>query len=215
MIIARFFRSSIGRKTVMAASGAFLSLFLIVHGLGNATVFFGREAFLSYASKLHSLGILIHFFEFFLLAVFLLHIGTGLTLFIENMNARPVRYQITKSSGGRTPGSRFMPYSGFVILIFLVVHLINFHFIDHSVSIADVVRDIFSIPIYAFFYIAALAVLFFHISHGFWSFLQSFGVNHPVYDASIRKGALVIAFLLSAIFIFIPLCTLLLENFLL
>lgn len=215
MIITRFFRTSVGRKSIMAASGAFLSLFLIMHGLGNATAFFGREAFLAYASRLHSLGVLIHVFEFILLAVFLLHIATGLTLFVENMQARPVRYQVTKSSGGRTLGSRSMPYSGIVILIFLVIHLINFQFTGHPGSVAEMMRDLFRIPVYAFFYIASLAVLFFHVSHGFWSLLQTLGVNHPTYDATMRNGALMISLLVSAIFIFIPFCTLLLDNFLL
>ncbi len=198
----------------MAVSGAMLSFFLLVHGIGNSMTFFGSEAFNAYAEKLHSLGVLVPLFELGLLAVFLLHIFLGLTLFLQNNQARPVRYQVEKSSGGRTPGSRTMPYTGVVILIFLMVHLVNFHFTDHSIPISAIVRNVLRQPIYALFYISALAVLALHISHGFWSLFQSLGMNHPKYNATLRNGTLGAALLLSAVFILIPLCYLLIKEFL-
>jgi succinate dehydrogenase / fumarate reductase cytochrome b subunit len=60
-----------------------------------------------------------------------------------------------------------------------------------------------------------MAVLALHISHGFWSLFQSLGINHPKYNAALRNGTLGAAILLSAIFILIPLCTLLIKEFLL
>ena len=199
----------------MAASGAMLSFFLLVHGIGNSTTFFGSDAFNAYAAKLHSLGILVPLFELGLLAVFLLHIFLGLTLFLQNNQARPVRYQVEKSSGGRTLGSRTMPYTGVVILIFIAVHLVNFHFTDHSIPISDIVKNVLHQPIYALFYISAMAVLALHISHGFWSLFQSLGLNHPKYNTTLRNGTLGAALLLSAVFILIPLCTVLIKEFLL
>jgi succinate dehydrogenase / fumarate reductase cytochrome b subunit len=214
MTLSQTIRSSVGQKILMAVSGAMLSLFLLVHGLGNSTTFFGSEAFNSYAEKLHSLGVFVSLFELGLLAVFLLHIFLGITLFLQNNQARPVRYQVEKSSGGRTLGSRTMPYTGVVILIFIVVHLVNFHFTDHSIPISDIVKNVLSQPVYAFFYISAMAVLAIHISHGFWSLFQSLGINHPKYNAALRNGTLGAAMLLSAVFILIPLCTLLIKEFL-
>ena len=197
----------------MAISGTMLSLFLLVHGAGNSTLFLGRDSFLSYAEKLHSLGVLVSLFEISLLAVFLLHVAVGIALFLQNNAARPVRYQVDKSAGGRTPGSRTMPYTGVVILIFIVVHLLNFHFTDHSIPIADIVKNVLSQPLTALFYMAAMAVLCLHISHGFWSLLQTFGINHPKYNSALRNAALALALLLAALFILIPLFTLSIQDF--
>lgn len=197
----------------MAISGTMLSLFLLVHGAGNSTLFLGRDSFLSYAEKLHSLGVLVSLFEISLLAVFLLHVAVGIALFLQNNAARPVRYQVDKSAGGRTPGSRTMPYTGVVILIFIVVHLLNFHFTDHSIPIADIVKNVLSQPLTALFYMAAMAVLCLHISHGFWSLLQTFGINHPKYNSALRNAALALALLLAALFILIPLFTLSMQDF--
>ncbi|RJX28492.1 MAG: succinate dehydrogenase [Desulfurivibrio sp.] len=214
MTLSQTLRSSVGQKILMAVSGAILSLFLVAHGIGNSMTFFGSEAFNSYAEKLHSLGFLVPLFELGLLAAFLLHIFLGLTLFLQNNQARPVRYQVEKSSGGRTPGSRTMPYTGVVILIFLAVHLVNFHFTDRAIPISEIVRNVLRQPLYALFYISAMAVLALHISHGFWSLFQSLGINHPKYNAALRHGSLGAAVVLSAVFMFIPLCTLLIKEFL-
>ena len=213
MTLPRALRSSVGQKVLMAISGTMLSLFLLVHGAGNSTLFLGRDSFLSYAEKLHSLGVLVSLFEISLLAVFLLHVAVGIALFLQNNAARPVRYQVDKAAGGRTPGSRTMPYTGVVILIFIVVHLLNFHFTDHSIPIADIVKNVLGQPLSAFFYMAAMAVLGLHISHGFWSLLQTLGINHPQYDCTLRNAALALALLLAALFILIPLCTLLIKDF--
>ncbi|MBI4793906.1 MAG: succinate dehydrogenase cytochrome b subunit [Deltaproteobacteria bacterium] len=213
MTLPRALRSSVGQKVLMAISGTMLSLFLLVHGAGNSTLFLGRDSFLSYAEKLHSLGVLVSLFEISLLAVFLLHVAVGIALFLQNNAARPVRYQVDKSAGGRTPGSRTMPYTGVVILIFIVVHLLNFHFTDHSIPIADIVKNVLSQPLTALFYMAAMAVLCLHISHGFWSLLQTFGINHPKYNSALRNAALALALLLAALFILIPLFTLSMQDF--
>lgn len=207
--------SSVGKKGLMAASGFFLGFFLFVHAIGNATTFFGREAFNAYAHALHSLGYLVPLFEIVLLLVFLVHVGTGLTLFFENLQARPVRYHVRKGSGGRTIGSRTMPYSGAVILLFIVIHLANFHFTDHSVPIADIVRNVLTNPLYTVFYGTAMIVLGLHLSHGFWSLLQTLGINHPRYDASLAGMSLAAALFLSAVFFTISLAALFCKSFLL
>lgn len=207
--------SSIGKKSIMAASGLLLSLFLFTHLLGNSVIFFGRDAYNAYAEKLHSLGVLVYIFEIGLLTLFLFHIITGIILYLENLKARPSRYSVNTSEGGRSLGSRSMPYTGIIIIVFIVVHLMNFHFTDRSVLVADLVRELLSRPGLAFFYIASLACVALHLSHGVWSLFQSIGFNHEKYNTLIMKGAIVFSLLVASVFILIPVLALFSKSFLL
>jgi len=214
-LIGSLYRSSVGKKSIMAASGLLLTLFIVTHLIGNSVSFLGREAFNSYAERLHSLGVLIYFFELGLLILFLIHILTGVILYFENLGARPSRYSVDTSEGGRSWGSRTMPYTGLIILVFIIVHLMNFHFTDKSVLIADLVRELLSKPGLAFFYIFSLIALALHLSHGFWSLFQSIGFNHEKYNQLLLKGALVFSILVGIIFTLIPVLTLVSRSFLL
>ena len=214
-LIGSLYRSSVGKKSIMAASGLLLTIFILTHLLGNSVSFLGREAFNSYAERLHSLGFLIYIFELGLLTLFLIHILTGVILYFENLGARPSRYSVDTSEGGRSLGSRTMPYTGVIILVFIFVHLMNFHFTDKSVPIADLVRELLSRPGLAFFYIFSLVALALHLSHGFWSLFQSIGFNHEKYNQLLLKGALVFSILVGTVFILIPVLTLVSRSFLL
>jgi succinate dehydrogenase / fumarate reductase cytochrome b subunit len=214
-LIGSLYRSSVGKKSIMAASGLLLSLFLLTHMLGNSVSFLGRDAFNTYAERLHSLGILVYIFEIGLLTLFLIHIITGIILYLENLQARPSRYSVNSSEGGRSWGSRTMPYTGAIILVFIIVHLMNFHFTDKSVPVADLVRELLSSPSLAFFYIFSLVALALHLSHGFWSLFQSIGFNHEKYNPLLLKGALVFSILMGTVFILIPVLTLVSRSFLL
>ena len=214
-LIGFLYRSSVGKKSIMAASGLLLSLFLLTHMLGNSVSFLGRDAFNTYAERLHSLGVLVYIFEIGLLTLFLIHIITGIILYLENLQARPARYSVNTSEGGRSWGSRTMPYTGVIILVFIIVHLMNFHFTDKSVPVADLVRELLSSPSLAFFYIFSLVALALHLSHGFWSLFQSIGFNHKKYNPLLMKGALVFSILMGAVFILIPALTLVSRSFLL
>ena len=213
--IGSLYRSSIGKKSIMAISGLLLTLFLLSHMLGNSISFLGREAFNAYAEKLHSVGNLLHIFEIGLLFLFLIHIITGIILFFENLGARPARYSVNTSKGGRSWGSRTMPYTGAIIVVFIIVHLMNFHFTDKSVPVADLVRGLLSRPGMAFFYIFSLLAVALHVSHGFWSLFQSMGLNHNKYNQLLRQGALVFSILVGAVFILIPVLALVSKSFLL
>ena len=214
-MIGSLYRSSVGKKSIMAASGLLLTLFICTHLLGNSISFLGREAFNSYAERLHSLGALIYFFELGLLTLFLIHILTGVILYFENLGARPSRYSVDTSEGGRSWGSRTMPYTGAIILVFIIVHLMNFHFTDKSVLIADLVRELLSRPGLAFFYIFSLVALALHLSHGFWSLFQSIGFNHEKYNQLLLKGALTFSILVGIVFTLIPVLALVSRSFLL
>jgi succinate dehydrogenase / fumarate reductase cytochrome b subunit len=213
--LARFYQSSVGKKSVMAASGILLVLFLLSHLLGNTTAFFGRNAFNSYAERLHSMGNLIYIFEIGLLTIFIIHIITGISLYLENLKARPFRYSVNKDAGGRTLGSRSMPYTGLLILIFILVHLNNFHFTDKSVLVADMVRSLLSKPVLAGFYVFSLVGVALHVSHGFWSMFQSLGLNHPKYNRLIKTGGLTFSIVVGTVFIMIPLLAVFSKSFLL
>jgi succinate dehydrogenase / fumarate reductase cytochrome b subunit len=197
--------TSIIKKTVMALTGVFLSLFIVVHVFGNSTILFGKDAFLSYAAKLHSLGVFISLFEVMLLSMFVIHVLLALQTYCENLYARPERYCVKKTSGGRTPGSRTMPYTGLFILIFLVFHLNDFHFRDETVLISDIVGHTLQRPMKVIFYVCALVALTLHISHGFWSIFQTLGLNHPKYNRFIRKTTILVSLVIGVLFISIPL----------
>jgi len=174
--------SSIGKKLMMALTGLAFCGFLTGHLAGNLTIYGGQNAFNAYAKHLHSLGPLLTLAEWGLVILAVIHIFTGLTLFYQNTIARGSRYAVNKKGGGRTIGSATMPYTGVLLLIFVIVHLINFHFVDKSnTTIFQIVSETFTNPLWVVIYVVAMIVAAVHVSHGFWSAFQSIGANHPKY----------------------------------
>lgn len=198
-------KSSIGKKLMMAITGLCFCSFLILHLAGNLILYSGRDAFNSYAEKLHSLGSIITMAEFGLLFFAIIHILIGATLFYQNLRARPIRYSIDKWAGGRSIGSVTMPYTGLLLLIFVIIHLLNFHFIEkNDTTIFQIVTDAFAKPGYIAMYVAAMIVVAIHVSHGFWSAFQTIGANHPKYMPVIRGLSIVFSIALGVGFGFIP-----------
>lgn len=176
------FTSSIGRKLLMAVTGFCFCGFLVVHLIGNLTVYGGSGMFNAYVEHLHALGLLINVAELGLLTLAIVHVTTGTILFVQNWRSRPVRYSVRSNSGGRTIGSATMPYTGFVILVFLVFHLAGFHFADHTGrTVYEIMTGAFSSPLTVALYVAAVLLVAIHISHGFWSLFQTIGFNHVKY----------------------------------
>jgi succinate dehydrogenase / fumarate reductase, cytochrome b subunit len=197
--------SSIGKKLMMAITGFSFCGFLTAHLAGNLTIYGGQAAFNSYAAHLHSLGPLITVAELGLLTFGLVHVITGLTLFLGNLKARPVRYAVNKSAGGRTLGSATMPYTGVLLLAFVVLHLMNFHFVDKTgTTIFNIVSSAFANPAYVAIYILAMIVAAVHVSHGFWSAFQTVGANHPKYMPLIRTISIAFAVIVGVGFGFLP-----------
>ena len=189
--------SSIGKKAMMALTGLCFCGFLVMHLLGNLSLYAGKEAFNGYAEKLHSLGELLKVAEMGLLVFAIIHVAFGLTLFLQNRSARPNRYAVNKSAGGRTIGSATMPYTGLFLIAFVVFHLINFHFIEKiDTTIYDIVVTAFQHTGYVLFYVLAMVVLAIHVSHGIWSAFQTLGANHPKYMPFIRNAAIVFSILM-------------------
>ena len=203
--IFNFFGSSVGKKLLMALTGVCFVGFLTGHLIGNLTLYGGRDAFNAYAEHLHALGPLITLAEWGLLTLAVIHVFTGMLLFLQNLKARPVRYVVNKSGGGRTISSALMPYTGFAILLFLIYHLLQFHFVDKTfTTIYDIVFLAFGNVLNTSFYIAAMVVVALHIRHGFWSLFQTLGANHPKYMPINLGGSLVLSLVFGIGFGFLP-----------
>jgi succinate dehydrogenase / fumarate reductase cytochrome b subunit len=204
--LTQTFSSSIGKKQIMAVTGLGFCLFIIVHLLGNLTVYSGKDSFLAYVERLHSLGSLITLAEWGLAVFAVLHIGMGLLLFIRNVQSRPVRYAVRKNAGGRTIGSITEPYTGLLILAFIVVHLLKFRFVDKTTTNDFIIlSNTFAQIGYVLFYVLGVVVVAFHVSHGFWSGFQTIGLNHPKYMPFIQRFGLVFSIILGVGFASIPL----------
>ena len=199
------FGSSVGKKLMMAVTGLFFCVFLVLHLAGNLTIYMGKDTFNSYAQHLHSLGPLLTLAEWGLLIFAVTHISTGLLLFYQNFKARPTRYAVNKRAGGRTLGSATMPYTGVFLLLFVIYHLFNFHFVDKThTTIFQIVSNAFAQPSYVLIYTFAMIIASVHVSHGFWSAFQTLGANDPKYTPLLRGLSLVFSLIVGIGFGFIP-----------
>lgn len=198
MWIIRFISSSIGKKLIMGTTGLLLFLFLCTHAAGNATIYMGSEVFQSYADELHSHPLIVIVFSLIIFILFVVHIGLGLYLFLENRRDPGSRYAVVTRVAKNSFASKTMPYSGLLVLLFVLIHVSGFTFgrpVD--VLISETVKTMLSGFFYGLFYIVSFVVLAIHLSHGFWSMLQTFGINHPRYNLLIAR----LTFILPAFFL--------------
>ena len=200
MWFVRFLTSSIGKKLVMATTGLLLILFLVTHAAGNATIFMSSEVFQSYADELHSHPLIVLVFSFSILLTVLAHVCVGLFLFYQNFQVSKSRYAVSTRVVENSFASETMPYTGLIILAFLFVHIFGFTLSPKDVLISVTVKELLGNFFYALFYIVAFVALAFHINHGFWSMLQTFGVNHPRYETFIGRLTYLVPLFFLAIF---------------
>jgi succinate dehydrogenase / fumarate reductase, cytochrome b subunit len=219
--LTQLIRSSLGYKYITGLSGLGLGLFVIAHLLGNLTLFQKEgTAFNAYAEKLHALGPILIVMEIGIVAIVLLHLWSTIQVTLSKKSARPIGYAVTQSKGGpskNTAGSRYMIVSGTILLIFLVLHVIQFKFGPgveegyvtqlQNEEVRDLHRlvvEVFSDARYVALYTAVMIFLGFHLRHGYWSMFQSLGMMNPRWSGPIYFGAKVLAILLSLGFIAIP-----------
>lgn len=198
--------SSVGKKLVMAFTGLCFVAFVSVHLFGNLTVLAGKESFQGYIEHLHSsYKYLIPVAEVVLFIFGIFHVLFGTTLYFQNLRARPIGYSIKKNAGGRTLGSITTPYTGLFLLVFIILHLIRFRFVDKT-SLDDytILVNTFNQPSYVVFYVLAMIALGLHLSHGIWSAFQTLGINHPKYNSLIEKGGTLLSLIISIGFALIP-----------
>ncbi|HDI61120.1 MAG TPA: succinate dehydrogenase cytochrome b subunit [Desulfobacteraceae bacterium] len=199
------FGTAIGKKLFMSLTGLIFCLFLVGHLAGNLLLLAGADTFNAYAAHLQGLGPLLRVMEAGLVFFALVHVATGLLLFYQNQRARPVRYRVNASGGGQTLGSATMPYTGVLILGFLLFHLVQFTFTAKGEGgVYALVAAAFSQPFYVGLYILAMVVVAVHVSHGFWSAFQTLGLNHGKYFGFLRAASVVLAVVLGAGFGFLP-----------
>lgn len=200
-----FLTSSLGKKYIMALSGMLLCGFLLVHAIGNTTIFWGSEVFNRYTNFLHSLGFFVDVFQIGLLAIFLVHVFTGFVLFLQNRKAKGSRYAVKKSTGGSNIASSTMFYTGLTIIVFTILHLLDFRFVGDDILVFTTVGSVLQNPVYTFIYITAILAMGLHISHGIWSSLQSLGINHPRYNKLIIIINWGVTIFITTVFLFIVL----------
>lgn len=193
--LKKVMNSSVVKKQAMGVTGLLLCGFLFSHMLGNCLLFVGPEAFNTYAHTLIT-NPFIYVAEAILAFIFISHIVMAARLTLENYSARPVKYFMKQNTGrGATFASSTMPYTGAIILIFLILHLWHFKYgavytaVYGGVEMRDLYRllvEYFSSPLSVLWYIFAMLAVGIHVSHGFWSAFQSLGFNHPKYNCTLK-----------------------------
>ncbi len=214
--------SVIGKKVVMAVTGAVLVLFVIAHMVGNLKIFSGPEEINAYSRFLREVGWpelgygqLLWIVRSVLFLCVILHITAATQLTIMNRQARPVGYG-AKKNVETTWGALTMRWGGVLLLVFIVFHL--FHLtggmvgfqpgqFEHLMVYQNVVAA-FSVWPISLFYIVAMCALCLHLDHGIWSGLQTLGWVNLGNTKSLRAVSRVIALIIFAGFISVPISVL-------
>lgn len=205
---APFYSSTVGKKAVMAVSGAILFLFVLGHLAGNLQIYEGPDKLNNYSRFLHSMPALLWGARITLLVMVALHIWSSIILALRNYEARPIGY-VRKKATSSSYASRTMYWSGPIILAFVIYHLLDFTFgtvnpnYQEGNVYANVIASFRVVPISAF-YIVAMLALCLHLYHGLWSMFQSLGFYQPRYTPALRRGAAILAILIAAGNISIP-----------
>lgn len=213
-----FFSSTIGRKLVMALTGLFLILFLVVHLIGNLQLLKGDEgqSFNIYAQFMTS-NPLIKIISYVNYAFILIHVIWSIILTSRNRAARGAQgYAVTRNSSHWT--SRNMGILGTFIFIFLVIHLRSFWYEMHWGGIPTATyegteyKNLYAVVDTAYtniwfvvLYVVSMALLAFHLFHGFGSAFQTLGWNHIKYNPVIKFIGVAFAVIVPALFALIPL----------
>ncbi|MEM7550064.1 MAG: succinate dehydrogenase cytochrome b subunit [Bacteroidota bacterium] len=212
--------STLGRKLVMAVTGIFLITFLVVHLIGNVSLITDPTglAFNQYAHFMKT-NPLIKLSEVILFAGFLFHSVDGILLMSKNRKARPVRYAVDNKSKTYSWTSKYMGPFGVVILVFLIIHLVDFfsykyfrndllvkYMVDGTMidDLSTKVYSSFANPLMVIFYTVSMVVIGLHLHHGFQSSFQSLGLNHKKYTPFIEKLGTAFAVIVPLGFALIP-----------
>lgn len=215
--MSNFFTSSIGKKFWMALAGIFLILFLLVHLVINLLVIIFKDPMVyNRAAHFMSSNIVIKIIEIALFAGILLHVIYALILQIQNWIARPRRYN--KANFANTSFfSKFMIHTAVIILVFLVIHFVDFYIkakLGHAAEVhvdgiayhdfATEIVDKFKVLPFVIFYIAAFIFLGFHLIHGFTSAFKTLGWDNRKYTPAIEFLAIVYTVIVVGGFSLIP-----------
>ncbi|MCX6918371.1 MAG: succinate dehydrogenase cytochrome b subunit [Verrucomicrobia bacterium] len=198
----------------MALSGLVLAGFVLGHMSGNLLMFKGPKAINDYATWLHANPGLLWGARIVLILSTIAHIWAGILLTLENRAAREGGPSVDATRRASL-SSRTMPYSGVVILAFLIFHLLHFTFrqialggVDFGDNVYKMVIAGFAQPAVAVFYIVSMILLCLHLSHGISSVFQTLGLRNERWRSRLDCVASLYAWLVALGFISIPLAVL-------
>jgi len=208
--------STVGRKILNGLTGMLLCVYILVHMAANTLIIFNPTAFNLYAHFLMGLGPLLIVIEILLLAVFVLHAYTAISVWWSKKKARPDRYAKVTGAGGpsrKTFSSITMIYGGVIMILFLVWHVTTMKYGHHTVfehngqemhNLYHTVVEQFTQAWVVIFYEIVMITVGFHLWHGFWSSFQSLGLNHPKYMPIISAVGYVFAIVIAVGFLAVP-----------
>jgi len=188
--MASIFKSSIGKKLIMSISGLFLILFLTLHMCLNLTyVFDPSSKVFQGVCDFMSLGI-VSVMVPVLAAGFLVHIVYAFILTITNRQARgSVRYAVSNKAATDSWSARNMFVLGLIVIIGIALHLTDFwanmqlqEFMGNEAENPyTLMNNTFASPVVTVLYVIWFAALWFHLTHGFWSALQTIGWSNLIW----------------------------------
>ncbi len=213
--VAGLYRSSVGKKILMALSGVVLFGYIVLHMLGNLKILSGEESFDVYAAFIREVGYpavphegVLWLVRLVLLLAVAVHIAAAFQTWSQSRNARDADYRVREDLSF-SYASRTMRWGGVIILSFVVYHLLHFttgHF--HSDFIEGRVYHNFVVgfqnPLVLGTYLVAQVALCAHLYHGLWSATQTLGIHHPRYDRIRRPTVAVVALVIFAGFMTPP-----------
>lgn len=199
-----YWRSTIGKKQVVALTGAILVGYLILHMIGNLNAAFGPGADEArvdwYAHWLREFGepLVPHEFVVWVVRVVLLtalviHITGIVQLIKRNREARPANFPAKRL--GRSVESIAMLGTGVLLLAFIVFHVLQFTTLTIDVTPLEegaVYANLYWVFQKWYFlaiYLVALILVAMHLRHGVWSAFQTFGLDTPSRNAKLRHGS--------------------------
>ncbi|MHB1861724.1 MAG: succinate dehydrogenase cytochrome b subunit [Gemmatimonadaceae bacterium] len=212
------YRSTIGKKIIMAVTGLIGIAFVVLHMVGNLQVFIGQDKFDAYAALLQGpLAEVVWVARVVLLTAVLLHVLMAWQLTQRAHAARPVDYRMRQPQVS-TLASRTMRWGGVLLLVFIVFHIL--HFTAGAIDPAGVFRttdaagrhDVYGNVVASFriwwvsgFYLLSMAFLGLHLFHGAWSSLRTLGVARPSEHPLHRRIAAAVAIAVWLGFTLVPL----------
>ena len=194
------FKSSVGRKVVMSVTGAALVLFLLFHMSMNLVAIISTDGYNAICEFLGA-----NWYALVgtagLAALVVLHFVYAFILTLQNRKARgSQRYAVSERPKNVTWASQNMLVLGIIVVLGIGLHLFNFwakmqlpevlHMMGMHVDAVTMenvangsyyIASTFSCPVYAAIYVIWLAALWFHLTHGIWSSMQTLGVNNNVW----------------------------------
>jgi succinate dehydrogenase / fumarate reductase cytochrome b subunit len=208
--VLAFWRTSVGKKIVMAATGVIMIAFLIAHVAGNLLVFRGAAPLDAYSAFLKRELVVLWAVRAILLTSVVLHVVAAGQLMLLDRAARPERYSRVEPQSA-TLASRTMRSGGLVIAAFVVFHLLHLStgtLRPAPFEQAQVYQNVvggFRVWWVSAIYVVAMIAIGLHLFHGGWSWLRTLGLSRPTAFPMHRPIAAILAIVVWAGFTSIPL----------